>query len=133
MKRPTPRQHIESLGIGVFVRRRNVESRLSEKDFHRAYTEPGIVWISPGEYQEEKIESVIEAAKKFYAVQCFRFPNVRVSVAVLDRIRGDFPKARVEGVKKKTPSQSPHRNAGSRPSFNDTSASDTPHSLGPRG
>jgi hypothetical protein len=97
----SPRLKMETLGAGVFIRDRNVESRLSEKDFHRAFTEPGVIWMTPAEYKEEKIAAVLDAAKKLHAIQCFRFPNVRVPDAILGRIRSDFPQARVEGVKTK--------------------------------
>ena len=56
-------RHIESFGAGVFVRSRNVESRLSEKDFHRAFSEPVILWFAPGEYQEDKVGSALDVAK----------------------------------------------------------------------
>jgi hypothetical protein len=110
-------QQFEALGAGLFIRTRNVESRVSEKDFHRAFSKPVIVWITPGDYQEDGMDSVLDVAKKLHAIQCFRFPNVRVSSHVLSRIRSEFPKARVEGVKKKAPNKAPEPTRGSGRDF----------------
>jgi hypothetical protein len=101
MKTSSPHLEIEALGAGVFIRDRNVESRLSDLDFHRAFTEPVVIWMMPTEYREEKMMAVLDAAQRLCEIQCFRFPNVRVPAAILTRIRMDFPKARVEGVKTK--------------------------------
>jgi hypothetical protein len=114
MKAPISLPRIEAFGAGVFVRSRNVESRLSGKDFHRAFSEPVILWFAPGEYQEEKVGSVLDVAKKLHAIQVFRFPNASVPTEILRRIRQEYPSARVEGVKKKTPNQSLQPTAASR-------------------
>ena len=108
---PTPKQQIESLGAGVFIRDRNIESRLLEADFHRAFSEPVVVWFTPTEYQERTIELVLDASKRLHAVQCFRFPNICVSAHILDRIRSEFPTALIEGGKKGKPNQRPLRTA----------------------
>jgi hypothetical protein len=94
----SPKQQIEALGAGVFIRERNSESRLEEKDFHRAFSEPVIIWIAPGEFQEERLDVLLQAAKKLHAVQRFRFPNVAVPERIILRIRSEFPDAIVEGV-----------------------------------
>ena len=107
MKTRTPRQQIEALGAGVFIRDRNIESRLTEEGFHRAFSEPVILWIFPGEFQEHKMPEIFDAVRKFCSIQCFRFPNSEVSNAVLDSIRRDFPSARIEGVKNSKPIRSP--------------------------
>ena len=100
----TPRRQIEELGAGVFIRDRNIESRLAETDFHRAYSEPVIIWISPRKYKEEKMPALFDSARKLFSIQCFRFPNSEVSDVVIDRIRSDFPNARIEGMRTKGPS-----------------------------
>ena len=100
MKTSSPHREIETLGAGVFIRDRNVESRLSDVNFHRAFTEPVVIWMTPTEYKEEKIMAVLDAAQRLCEIQCFRFPNVRMPAEILARIRRDFPKAKVEGVKK---------------------------------
>ncbi len=100
MKSANPKQQIDSLGAGIFVRTRNVESRLADQDFHRAFTEPVIVWFTPGNYDEAKVELLLDAARNLYAIHCFRFPNVKVPLRILDRIRSEFPDALLEGVRK---------------------------------
>jgi hypothetical protein len=99
MNAESPNRQIENLGAGVFIRERNSESRLQEKDFHRAFEEPVIIWIAPGEFREEKMDALLDLAKKLHAVQRFRFPNVSVPERVLIRIRSEFPKAAIEGAK----------------------------------
>jgi hypothetical protein len=99
MNAVSPKQQIEALGAGVFIRNRNSEARLQEENFYRAFGEPVVVWIAPGEFREEKMDALLDAAKKLHAVQRFRFPNVSVSERVLVRIRSEFPNAAIEGVK----------------------------------
>lgn len=99
MRAASQKQLVEGFGAGVFVRRRNAETRLQEEDFHLAFTEPVLIWFTPTEYREEKIEEVLAAAKKFHSVRRFRFPDVRVPASVVARIRADFPTARIEGIK----------------------------------
>lgn len=93
------KQLIEGLGAGVFVRRRNAEARLQEKDFHLAFTESVMVWFTPGEYREEKIEEALRVAKRFHSVRSFRFPSVHLPASTVARIRAEFPRATIEGVK----------------------------------
>ena len=94
----TPKQQFEVAGAGVFVRDRNIESRLSDEEFHRAFSERITIWFTPGDYQAGKVGLAFDAAKKFHAVQLFRFPSVHVQELVLARIRSEFPNAKVEGL-----------------------------------
>jgi len=68
MKTSSAHLEIETLGAGIFIRDRNVESRLSDVDFHRAFTEPVVVWMTPTEYKEEKMPALLDAAKRLGAV-----------------------------------------------------------------
>ncbi len=52
MNKPSLLDRIEELGAGVFIRDRNVESRLQPEDFHRAYAEPVTLWVMPNRYLE---------------------------------------------------------------------------------
>src|SRR5688572_4837584 len=99
MHTASQKQLVEGLGAGVFVRRGNSETRLQEADFHLAFAEPVLIWFTPSEYREEKIEEVVATAKKFHSVRGFRFPSVHVSAPLLAKIHSDFPAAAIEGVK----------------------------------
>ncbi|HTJ79502.1 MAG TPA: hypothetical protein VL357_10950 [Rariglobus sp.] len=61
-------------------------------------------------------------------------PEVIFTVEACDG-SGDFkcPQSSLRAVTIEEPIQPPQRNAGSRPSSDDSSASETPSSLGPRG
>jgi len=99
MHAASQKQLVEGSGAGVFVRRGNSETRLQEEDFHLAFTELVLIWFTPTEYREEKVEDVLAAAKKFHSVRRFRFPNARVPASIVARIRADFPAAKIEGIK----------------------------------
>ena len=95
----SPKARIESLGAGIFVRDRNSESRLEEKDFHRAFAEPVFVWIGPGQFAVEKMDALLDSVKRLHLVQRFRFPNVSVPERIVARIRSEFPNAKIEGAR----------------------------------
>ncbi len=95
----SPKQEIEALGAGIFIREKNVESRLEESDFHRAFREPVIVWFAPGEWREDMIDAVLTFSKRLHSIHRFRFPNICVPQAILGRIQVEFPDSVVEGVK----------------------------------
>jgi len=99
MRAASQKQLVEGSGAGVFVQRGNSETRLQEEDFHLAFTEPVLIWFTPTEYREEKTEEVLAVAKRLHSVREFRFPNVSVPVSVVTKIRSDFPKAKIEGIR----------------------------------
>jgi hypothetical protein len=93
------KQQIEAFGAGVFIRNRNTETRLTEDNFHRAYSEPVLIWFTPGNYQESWVEPLLDQLVKLHKIQRFRFPNVAVSKRIINRIKGEFPAVVIEGVK----------------------------------
>ena len=99
MHQESPCSRFEGLGAGVFVRHKNRESRLGEADFHRAFSEPVCVWITPGQYSEDRMPLLLDSLRALYRVERIRFPNVTVSRSILDQIQHVFPRTIVEGVK----------------------------------
>jgi len=99
MKTLSPRQRVETQGAGVFIRDRNVYSRLTDVDFHRAFSEPVVIWLTPFEYKEERLDALLDAVKKLHSIQRFRFPNVAIPARIFSRICAEFPEAKIDGMK----------------------------------
>ncbi len=101
MNKPSLLDRIEELGAGVFIRDRNVESRLQPEDFHRAYAEPVTLWVMPNRYLEGSMPALVQAARELRDVRVIRFPNVPLSDAVMALLNDSFPSVRIEGRKTK--------------------------------
>jgi len=91
----------------------------------------GFVYASPREWKE--VTGIFIALTVVYAFRMW------AAARAADREKGFAPERLVRGKgesgssRKEEPNQPPQRNAGSRPSSGDSSASETPSSLGPRG
>ncbi|MEY2564203.1 MAG: hypothetical protein QOH88_2396 [Verrucomicrobiota bacterium] len=103
-------QQLEQLGVGVFIRDRAWQSRLTEAEFWRAYEEPIIVWVRSDDFDDTSVESLIPLLRKFPHIRELRFGGTRVTASGVEKLLVEWPDVKIEGVQR--PNQAMQRTAG---------------------
>jgi len=89
---------IEAFGAGLFVRSRNIESRLTQSDVWRAFQEPVIVWVRNDEFDDASLQQLIGTLRGIPTVSLFRFSATRVTAQAARVVLEFWPETAIEGV-----------------------------------
>ena len=99
-------QDLEIFGVGVFLTRRGVDSRVTETTLWRAFEEPVVLWMHGDSFDDSGLGRLIEIARRFPHIRRFRFTSTRVTPEGVQRLYEVWPDIPVDGV--------PVQQAGSR-------------------
>ena len=91
-------QDLESIGGGVFLTHRGVDSRVTEASLWRAFEEPVVLWVHGESFDDSGLGRLIKIARKFPHIRRFRFTSTRVTPEGVQRLYEVWPDIPVDGV-----------------------------------
>ena len=91
-------QQLESLGGGVFLTHRGVDSRVTEPELWRAFEEPIIVWVHGETFDDSCMERLVRIAQRFPHIRRFRFTSTRATQDGVRRLYEFWPEIPIDGV-----------------------------------
>lgn len=94
----SPLQELESLGGGIFLTRRGIESRVTEATLWSAFKKPVVVWVHGESFGDSEVDKLIEIARMFPHIRRFRLTSTRVTPDAVRRVCEVWPDIPVEGV-----------------------------------
>jgi hypothetical protein len=95
---PTFLDELRSMGAGVFLSARGIDSRVEEQDLWRAFEQPVILWAHGRDFDVPDADRLIELVRKIPHIQRFRFTSGVISRLAVSRLRETWPEVPIDAT-----------------------------------
>lgn len=89
---------LRTVGAGVFLTARGIDSRVEEQDLWRVFEQPVIVWAHCRDFDRPEADRLVELVSKIPHIRRFRFTNGLISRLAVARLREARPEVLIKAT-----------------------------------